>query len=212
MLSFDGKWVLNAGSGPKNKTSLHPSFRNRDWEQMLLDADANAAPDILGDIADLRGKIDDGAFDAVWCSHALEHVYAHEALAALREFRRVLRADGFALVTCPDIRAVAELIVAGRFSEPIYQSPAGPIRAGDMLWGHQKSIAAGATGMAHKCGYTADSLGELLIEAGFDEAWVLRGEAYDLWAVGLREDANASDIRLLLQRGGLSFPEAASEE
>ncbi len=59
-------------------------------------------------------------------------------------------------------------------------------------------------GLAHKSGFTGNRLGELLIEAGFEAAWVLRGEACDLWAVGLREQANAGDVRRLLQRGGPS--------
>jgi hypothetical protein len=45
----------------------------------------------------------DGAFDAILCSHVLEHV--PDDRAAMRELRRVLRPGGLALLPVPPIRA-----------------------------------------------------------------------------------------------------------
>jgi SAM-dependent methyltransferase len=41
----------------------------------------------------------DGAFDAIFCSHVLEHV--PDDLAAMKELRRVLRPDGWAVLQVP---------------------------------------------------------------------------------------------------------------
>jgi len=211
MTSFRERLVLNVGCGPQRENALHATFRGAGWREVRLDIDPSVAPDIVGDIVDMREAIDGGSVDALWSSHSIEHLYAHEAPKALAEFRRVLRADGFALITCPDLSAIAELIVAGPFDETIYHSPAGPIGVADMLFGHAKSIAAGHTRMAHRTGYTAEALGELLIDGGFTEAWVTRGGRYDLWAVAACEETRLEDVRALLARGGLVFPRVARE-
>ena len=70
----------------------------------------------------------DACFDALYSSHAIEHLYAHEVIPALREFLRVLKPDGFALVTCPDLAAIARQLLDGGAEGIAYQSPAGPIR------------------------------------------------------------------------------------
>jgi hypothetical protein len=138
-------------------------------------------------------------------------LYAHEAPRAIAEFHRVLRRDGFALITCPDLEAIARLIVAGRFGQAIYPSRAGPIGVADMLWGHAQSIAEGRAHMAHRSGYTVGSLGDLLIAGGFSEAWVQPGVGFDLWAVALREEASPDDARRRLAWGGLHFSQESGD-
>jgi SAM-dependent methyltransferase len=49
------------------------------------------------DITDI--KLPDGSFDAILCSHVLEHV--HDDRLAMRELRRVLKPDGWALLLVP---------------------------------------------------------------------------------------------------------------
>ena len=51
----------------------------------------------------MRLPFDDDAFDAILCSHVLEHV--PDDRAAMRELRRVLRSGGIALLPVPPIRA-----------------------------------------------------------------------------------------------------------
>ena len=46
---------------------------------------------------------------------------------ALSEFIRVLKSDGIALITCPDLKSVCALIAEDRLTEAAYTSPAGPI-------------------------------------------------------------------------------------
>src|SRR6266446_7887238 len=41
-------------------------------------------------------------FDAVYCSHNLEHYYRHDGATVLRGFLHVLKPDGFAEIKVPD--------------------------------------------------------------------------------------------------------------
>jgi len=204
------KKVLHVGCGPKAADKLHPAFRQDGWREVRFDIDEQVEPEIVGSMVDMREKVEDRAFDAIWSSHNIEHLHVHETALALREFRRVLRPDGFALINCPDVAAIAQLIVDGRFDETIYQSPAGPITVVDMLWGHGRSIADGNHFMAHRTGFTAESLGRRLIDCGFDEAWVFRGPAIDLWAVALGAEAERDEVRIHLERSGVRFPQEAA--
>ncbi len=102
-----------------------------------------------------------------WSSHNLEHLYAHEVPLALREFWRVLKPGGVAVLALPDIQEVARRVAAGNLEQTLYVSPAGPICAIDIMFGHRDSIARGNHFMAHKTAFTAASLGQKLTEAGF---------------------------------------------
>jgi SAM-dependent methyltransferase len=173
--------VLNAGSGP-GKKSLHHVFHPSHWTELRIDIDPRNEADYVGSVCDMQSIIEDASFHAVWSSHCIEHLHDHEVLPALREFRRILRDDGFALLTCPDIDAIAKLLVSEDIESVAYLSPAGPIRLLDMIFGHSPSIEAGRVHMAHRTGFTADRLGRLATHAGFAETRVLEGDNYDLWA------------------------------
>ncbi|QCQ21343.1 hypothetical protein [Desulfoglaeba alkanexedens] len=58
--------------------------------------------------------------------------------------------------------------------ETAYQSPAGPIAPIDMIYGHRASIARGNHFMAHKCGFTMDSLVQSFKQAGFETVGGIR--------------------------------------
>ena len=70
----------------------------------------------------------DQSVDAVFSSHNIEHLYPHEIPLAVAEFLRVLKMDGFAVITCPDLQSVAVLVAQDKLTEPAYVSPAGPLR------------------------------------------------------------------------------------
>ena len=132
-----------------------------------------------------HGGVATASVDAVWSSHNVEHLYAHEVPVALAEFHRVLRPGGFALITLPDLQKVAELVAADGLEDVAYVSPAGPIRPLDMLYGWRRSIARGNLFMAHHTGFTAKTLGQALRRAGFDPVAVSRS-GFDLWARGTK--------------------------
>jgi len=174
--------VLHVGCGLARPERLPVCFRTAGWQEIRLDIDPNVRPDIVASITDLS-LVDSGSMDAVWSSHNIEHLNAHEVPYALAELRRVLKPDGFALITLPDIRAVARYIVDDRLNQPLYQSPVGPISPLDILFGHQESITRGNHFMAHRTAFTATTLGKALVEAGFEEVRVHEGRRWDLWAL-----------------------------
>ena len=198
--------VLNVGSGAPSVSRLHPVFRNASWREIRVDIDPRVTPDIVADVTDLRESVETGTIDAVWSSHNIEHLHAHQVAAAIHELRRVLRPTGFALITCPDMKAVAQLVVEGKFEDTAYVSPSGAITPLDMMFGHSRAIADGNTFMAHHTGFTNKRLGRVLLEGGFPEAWVFSGSAFDLWAVALMRDTDKIELRRNLELAGLEFP------
>jgi ubiquinone/menaquinone biosynthesis C-methylase UbiE len=172
------------GCGPPRSDKLHETFRTPLWQEIRLDIDAAVEPDIVASITAMP-QVPDDSVDAVWSSHNLEHLYAHEVPVALREFLRVLKTGGFVLLTMPDLQKAAEYVAQGKLEEPIYQSPAGPISAIDICFGHRASIARGNHFMAHKTGFSAQTLSQKLAACGFQDIRVER-RGLDLWAVGYK--------------------------
>ena len=192
------KQVLNAGSGAAGAGRVASVFPPALWNEVRLDIEPCTRPDIIGSFADMRGVVADACFDALYSSHAIEHLYAHEVIPALREFLRVLKPDGFALVSCPDLAAIARQLLDGGAEGIAYQSPAGPIRPIDMLYGHSESIGAGHTAMAHNTGFTAPRLGRVALASGFAEVRVIEGDNFDLWALLLGPRASVEKIAPLI--------------
>jgi SAM-dependent methyltransferase len=188
------KRVLNAGSGPVASVRLREFFSALDYDEVRLDIDASVKPDLVGSICEMRGQVADASFDAIWSSHSLEHLHAHEAPIALAEFCRVLQADGFVIVTCPNVAAAARLLETEDIENVVYHSAAGPVRILDILYGHTGSIELGRVHMAHRTGFTAARLGRLGSQAGFVETRVLEGDDFDLWAAMLMPRANCSEL------------------
>ena len=197
---------LNAGSGPRSNRRVGGLFDPGRWREIRFDVDAAVDPDVVGSMTDMRAHFAAQSFDAVWSSHSLEHLHSHEIPIALAEFRRVLKPDGYALITCPDLETVMTLFLKHGPDHVVYHSPAGPITPLDMVFGHAPSIAAGSTHMAHRSGLTAERLGGLLVKAGFAEV-VTRRQDYDLWALALAEHADRATIVRRLQAAGLDFSE-----
>lgn len=200
--------VLNAGCGPRSNRKLTTLFERAAWSEVRFDLDPAVDPDIVGSMTDMRAHFATASFDAVWTSHSIEHLHGHEVPSTLAEFRRVLKRNGFAVITCPDLEAVARLLLAKGPDHVAYQSAAGPITALDMMFGHARSIAHGNTHMSHKTGFTAERLGNLLIGAGFAEALV-RPLNYDLWALALTADADRAAVLDQLRRGGIDLSESS---
>jgi ubiquinone/menaquinone biosynthesis C-methylase UbiE len=183
------KAVLHVGCGPKRRDKLHQTFHTDDWQEIRVDINPEVEPDIVGTMTSMPAIANDFV-DAVWSSHNLEHLYAHEVPIALREFLRVLKPGGFALLTMPDLQKAAEFLAQGQLEEPVYQSPAGPISAIDICFGHRASIARGNEFMAHKTGFSARTLAQKLAACGFEKIRVERRNL-DLWAVAYKPAKNS---------------------
>lgn len=178
------KKFLHVGCGPKQKEMTTAGFNTPEWEELRLDIDPNVHPDIIGTMIDMSA-VSDESVDAVFSSHNIEHLYPHEVSLALAEFSRVLKPDGFAVITCPDLQSVCALIAEDKLLEPAYTAPAGPISPLDILYGHRPQLAKGNLFMAHRCGFTQRVLSGTLQASGFAAvAAKRRGHPfYDLWAL-----------------------------
>lgn len=173
------KRVLHVGCGPLQK--LHEHFQGDAWEEVRLDINPAANPDIVASITDMSA-VESASFDALYSSHNLEHLMPHETPLALKEFCRVLKPEGFALVTLPDLQQVAEYIARGEAEQVVFMTDKGPITPLDILYGFRPFLAANPF-MAHRFGFTADTLRAALVEAGFAHVSVERDGECNLWAV-----------------------------
>ena len=203
--------VLDAGSGNLSVDRRVPIFGEADWETVTIDVDSSVDPDHVGSLTDMRAFFSTASFDAIWSSHTIEHLYLFELRAALAEFHRILKPEGFVLITCPDVEAVAAAVVTHGLDHTAYISPAGPITLHDILYGHVASIERGATAMAHRTGLTAEQLGRLSLEAGFSETIVGSGRSFDLWAILCCPQTDRLALQAMLAGTDVAFLFANSE-
>ncbi len=188
------KSFLHIGCGPKNKTQTTSVFASDEWREIRLDIDESVKPDIVGTMTDMSG-VESESVDAIFSSHNIEHLYPHEAPLALKEFARVLKPDGFVVITCPDLQSVCRLIADDKLTEAAYTSPAGPIAPIDILYGYRPSMAKGNLYMAHRCGFTQKVLVSTLQAFGFKSvASKARPIYFDLWAVGSKNELSEEQI------------------
>jgi predicted SAM-dependent methyltransferase len=191
------KKFLHVGCGRLNKKNLNNDFNSPEWEEVRVDLDPANQPDILSSMTDLSA-IESNSIDAIYSSHSIEHLFAHEVFQALTEFNRVLNDDGFLILTCPDLQTVCALVAEDKLTDTAYQSGAGPIAPIDMIYGHRTSIMQGNVFMAHKSGFTKKVLTATLLSVNFESVAVLRRELnYDLWSVATKKSANDDRVQYL---------------
>ena len=92
------KSFLHVGCGPKRKAQTTKGFDTPEWHEIRLDIDPLALPDLIGTTTDMSAVASESV-DAIYSSHNIEHLYPHEVPVALAEFIRVLRDDGFVVIT-----------------------------------------------------------------------------------------------------------------
>ncbi len=190
--------LLHVGCGALRKNNTTRGFNTDEWKELRLDIDEAVQPDIVGTMTDMSG-VPDASVDAVFSSHNIEHLYAHEVPVALSEFLRVLKPDGFAIITCPDLQSVCALVAQGKLVDPAYHTAQGiPIAPIDILYGWRAPMAQGNLYMAHRCGFTEDVLRGTLLGAGFNGVGTLaRPENFDLWAVASKSTLSEQDLKRL---------------
>lgn len=194
------KKLLHVGCGPQTKERTTAGFNTPEWDEVRLDIDASVNPDVTGTMTDMTA-VASSSIDAIFSSHNIEHLYPHEVPVALGEFMRVLKDDGFAVITCPDLQSVCRLVAEDKLTEPAYVSPAGPIAPLDILYGHRPPMARGNLYMAHRCGFTEKSLREALGAAGFKIAATrARPQNLDLWAVVSKSERTEQEMQELARQ------------
>ncbi|CAB1371012.1 conserved protein of unknown function [Denitratisoma oestradiolicum] len=194
------KTILHVGTGHRdNGAKLPAAFRSSGWTELRLDIDPCNEPDIIGSMQEMSA-VADNSIDAIYSAHNIEHVYAHEVPVVLKEFLRVLKPEGYAVITCPDLQSVCAWVAEDKLTEAAYQSPAGPITPLDILYGHGAALAAGHEYMAHKSGFTLKSLTQALQSAGFRTiAGRRRESALDLWVVATKAPMEEGAVRELAE-------------
>ena len=158
-----------------------------DWTEIRVDASPKVKPDIVADLTDLS-SIGDEVADAVWASHCLEHLYAHQQSAALKEIRRILKPSGYAIIITPDLQDLGEAISADRIEETVATSPAGPITIQDMIYGYGPALARGEAGMAHRCAYSPKTAHNRLAEAGLSTHVLAKRPHFQLLCLAFKDD------------------------
>jgi len=184
------KRLLNVGGN--NKDILLPEIY-ANYEHLLLDIDPRGNPDILCDarnLVDLSNEKEN--FDAIYCSHNLEHFYRHDVKKVLTGFMHILKESGFAHIRVPDINALMRITVEKNLDieDILYTSPIGPIMVLDVLYGYAAEIErSGNDFFAHKTGFTEQSLINALGSAGFSYVYTTC-ENLEISAIALKKEPN----------------------
>lgn len=195
------KTLLNVGAGhPQNRAAIPACFSAPEWKEVRLDIDPANEPDILGTTLDMS-TVADASVDAIYSSHNIEHLYPNEIPLALKEFLRVLKPEGFAVITCPDLQAAAQMIAEDKLMEVAYTSPGGPVTPFDIVFSHRNFTGRDMPFMAHHCGFTLNVLLGTLQSNGFTAvAGMRRPAGFDLWVVATRGPMEETELRELAGR------------
>ena len=188
------KTLLHVGCGYSNISNLK-GFNTDDWNEIRLDINEKVEPDILGTLTDMK-LVETQSVDAIYSAYNIDHIYPHEVPLALKEFHRVLKVDGIAIIRCPDIQSVCEIVAEDKLLEPLYESPIGPVFPIDILFGSRKDIAKGNEYMAKKVGFTYSVLNSSFGEAGFEARYGGRVKArWELSMVAFKQKKSEEEIR-----------------
>lgn len=192
------KTFLHVGCGKDYKDKTTVGFNTTEWNELRFDIDETANPDIVGNMLDMS-MVASESVDAVFSSHNIEHLYPHEVPQALNEFYRVLKPEGFLVLTCPDLQSICALVAQDKLTEPAYMSPSGPIAPIDVLYGHRPSLMRGNHHMAHRCGFTKTVLVDTLLACHFRGviSKTLPPPYFDLWALASKSDQNEDNMRAM---------------
>lgn len=186
------KKVLNVGGNSKD-IALPDIYKG--WEQVWLDIDPAVNPDVLCDARELI-TLPANTYDAIYCSHNLEHYYHHDVKKVLAGFYHVLKESGFAHIRVPDMGAVMRAFVENDMdiNDVLYESPAGPITIQDVMYGWGKEIErSGNDFFAHKTGFTESSLTATLMAAEFYQVYSGSGNL-EVAAFAFKDEPSSAEL------------------
>jgi SAM-dependent methyltransferase len=194
------KTFLHVGCGPVRRAGTLAAFVEEDWREITVDIDPRVKPDIV-DALPALSQVPAASCDAVFSSHTLEHLYAHDVAAAAASFLRVLRPGGFVVAVTPDLQAVSSHLALGDLDTPLYDTPVGPVTPLDILFGHRAFTASGNHFMAHRTGFTRFSITKIFRKAGYAaSASICRDYRFDLVTMAFPENRSEDEIRILMKQ------------
>jgi predicted SAM-dependent methyltransferase len=167
-LSHDRRSVLSVGNGDSSLAA----WEEQGYKVFSLDIDLSCKPDYVASMTDMG---DIGPFDIVYCCHALEHLYPHMVLPAVKEMYRVIKDQGTAVIVVPDledVRPTNDLL------------PEIGLTGLHLFYGDGEAIKTNPH-MAHHSGFVAKTLLEVLESAGFESS-VQRKSHYNLVGIGIK--------------------------
>lgn len=189
------KRVLNVGGNSK-EIPLPPEFSG--FEHLMLDIDPATSPDVLCDARKLA-TLEIGQFDAVYCSHNMEHYYRHDVRTVLEGFLHVLKPGGFAYILVPDLMELMKVTMENNLDidDVVYHSGAGPIMVVDVLYGYSVEIERrGEDFFAHKTGFSKKSMAMALKRAGFSIVYS-KAENLEITAIAFKDTPKPEFLSLL---------------
>ena len=178
------KTILSVGAG--SDRTVPAAYQH--WDVHTLDIDPKVKPDIMADGRDLS-SLDANSYDAIYCSHNLEHYPRHDVANVLKGFYRILKPGGVVEIRTPDLGAVMQRVVQENLDieDILYISPMGPIAVKDVVYGYGKQIeVSGDDFFAHKGGFTKKSLKKALEQADFNGVKITSADL-ELTAIGYRQ-------------------------
>jgi predicted SAM-dependent methyltransferase len=148
---------LNIGCGPVILQTDHIEWENSDFAD--TESSQSWKIDKKRDFTQPMTDIEDNSIDFIIAWHIIEHVGLHENANLVTEWFRVLKPGGKLFIACPNIKAIAQNIVAGT---PPWNDPY-------IMMVNLFGPYNGYVGDYHKWGYTPESLSELLTRCGFSQ-------------------------------------------
>ena len=196
------KILLKVGAGhPKSGARIPHAFQSSEWKEVRLDIDPANEPDVIGTMLDMSAVANESA-DALYSSHTIEHLYPNEIPQAMKEFLRVLKPQGYAVITCPDLQAAAEMIAQDKLMETAYTTGSGMVVTPfDIVYSHREYTGRDKPYMAHHCGFTLKVLNGTLRSNGFASvAGKRRARGLDLWVVATKQHMDEGALRELAEK------------
>ena len=188
--------VLNVG-GASKLTPIPSHFDG--WRHVLLDIDPAGNPDVVADARELT-NLPSAEYDAVYCSHNLEHYYRHHAVKVVQGFAHVLKPEGFVQLFIPDIMAVMRRAVKDNLDldDILYVSAGGPLMVRDLIYGHHRPIEQNNNDFfAHKTGYSLKSLPMFMAQNGFPVNATASSSEYEIGGYYFKQMPSEEHFKLL---------------
>jgi SAM-dependent methyltransferase len=190
------KRVLNVGGGSK-EFPIPAHYKG--WTHDLLDIDGTVKPDIILDARDLN-TLPPSTYDAVYCSHNLEHYHRHHGVQVLAGFRHVLKPDGFAEIIVPNVLGAIQLMVQRHLDldDELYACPTGPILVRDVIYGWSREIEQhGNEFYAHKTGFSPKSFMSFVASQGFPSYVIKTPDPFNIIGYFFKIPPAAEQLQLL---------------
>jgi predicted SAM-dependent methyltransferase len=142
--------MLNLGCG----TMFKPDCINFDCVELRA---GSQATDIIGRIEDMTSLFRPDTFSAIFCAHAIEHLYPDDGRKLIADCFSLLMPKGVLVLEGPDIEKIIRSYKPGHIQEAIRE-----------LYGIPKILQQYGEDWMHKWGWTGQLAAEDMTRCGFE--------------------------------------------